>query len=59
MGGQLLLSLLLTALRQLPQTSLEIGIPAGIAFHTEPGCLLHKHKKPPAFRKRKTGGFVN
>lgn len=42
MGGQLLLGLLLTALRQLLQTSLEIGIPAGIALHTEPGGLLHQ-----------------
>ncbi len=42
MGGQLLLGLLLTALRQLLQTSLEIGIPAGIALHTELGGLLHQ-----------------
>ena len=42
MGGQFLLGFLLTALRQLLQTSLEIGIPAGIALHTEPGGLLNK-----------------
>lgn len=42
MGGQLLLRLLLCALRQLLQAPLEIGIPAGIAFHAEPGCLLYK-----------------
>ena len=42
MGGQLLLGLLLTALRQLLQAPLEVGIPAGIALHTEPGGLLHQ-----------------
>lgn len=42
MGRQLLLRLLLTALRQLLQAPLEIGIPAGIALHAEPGRFLHQ-----------------
>jgi len=42
MGRQFLLFLLLTALRQLLQAPLEIGIPAGIALHAEPGCFLHQ-----------------
>ena len=42
MGRQLLLFLLLTALRQLLQAPLEIGIPAGIALHAEPGRFLHQ-----------------
>ena len=42
MGGQLLLRLLLCALCQLLQAPLEVGIPAGIAFHAEPGCLLYQ-----------------
>lgn len=42
MGGQLLLSLFLSALRQLLQASLEIGIPASIAFHAEPRGLLYQ-----------------
>ena len=42
MGRQLLLFLLLTALRQLLQAPLEIGIPAGIALHAEPGSFLHQ-----------------
>lgn len=43
MGRQLLLFLLLTALRQLLQAPLEIGIPTGIALHAEPGRFLHQH----------------
>lgn len=42
MGRQLLLCLLLPALRQLLQAPLEIGIPAGIALHAEPGRFLHQ-----------------
>lgn len=42
MGRQLLLFLLLTALRQLLQAPLEIRIPAGIALHAEPGRFLHQ-----------------
>lgn len=42
MGRQLLLRLHLTALRQLLQAPLEIGIPAGIALHAEPGSFLHQ-----------------
>ena len=42
MGRQLLLRLLLTAFRQLLQAPIEIGIPAGIALHAEPGRFLHQ-----------------
>ena len=42
MGRQLLLRLHLTALRQLLQAPLEIGIPAGIALHAESGRFLHQ-----------------
>lgn len=42
MGRQLLLFLYPTALRQLLQAPLEIGIPAGVALHAEPGRFLHQ-----------------
>ena len=42
MRRQLLLCLLLRALRHLLQAPIEIGIPAGIALHAEPGRFLHQ-----------------
>lgn len=42
MRRQFLLLLALTLASQLLETALEIGIPASVALHTEPGCFLYQ-----------------